>query len=156
MNMRDNTEVDLVVDPIGSALAGGAGKYVDMQGYEGVRFLATVGTAGATDYVTFQAWGAASTSSTGVAIKSSTGSVTVGTTKGLDDRYVQLDVYKPLWRYVKPHIVKHGNVAVFGGVLAERYGRRKSPSAQGSTTLAGASTGESANGSALIVGGTTT
>jgi len=158
MNMRDNTLVDLVYDPAGSALAGGAGQYVDMSRCTGVRFLATIGTAGATDYVSFKAFGSSSTSSTGTEIKSSTGSVVVATTKGIDNRWIELDIYKPKanWRYIKPHVVKHGNVLVFGGILAERYGLRRPPSTHGSTSLAGASTAESANGSAIIVSGSST
>jgi hypothetical protein len=132
MNLSKNILPALVQAPLASGGTDLASSYVDTQGCEGVLFTGILGTAGSTDVCTLAAWGSSSTGSTGSALSG----LTMTSTAGVDDKLMVLDVYRPLYRYVKTHLTRSAAVE-FGGTVAQSYGMRVSPvSSTGSTLLA--------------------
>jgi hypothetical protein len=132
MNLSKNILPALVQAPLASGGTDLASSYVDTQGCEGVLFTGILGTAGSTDVCTLAAWGSSSTGSTGSALSG----LTMTSTAGVDDKLMVLDVYRPLYRYVKTHVTRSAAVE-YGGTLAQSYGNRVSPvSSTGSTLLA--------------------
>jgi hypothetical protein len=138
----------------GSTVPKGGGSYVDMSGFEGVRFIGTLATnTGSTKTVAMKAQG--STSSTawedlkGASVTSSVGH---------SNTFLDLDVYRPVrgeaghqFRYVRPHITKN-STKVFGGVLALQYAPRTMSVTQSTSTIAN-STGDA---KCVVSPGTTT
>lgn len=107
---------------------------VDMQGYEGVRFLVGFGaiTAGAVTSIKVQE-AAAKTSATALTSGQDIGGsgITVADSEG--SKLVISDIVRPQKRYVQPYIDRGTQNAVVEFVLAELYGARKLPVTQDAT-----------------------
>jgi len=122
---------------IGLAVAGTSGgstsvntAVFDMQGYEGILFVAFNGVAGSSDW---GIWAEMGTSS-GLSSTSSTiaGSKVNSTSAGTDIAMV-LDIYRPQHRYVKANVDQQSSGDI-GGVIAIQYGARKFPISQSTGT----------------------
>jgi len=134
-NFSDNIRGTLAFAPVASGSTGKkGGDWIDTLGCEGVCFVANVGTCGSTDLMTLQAYHATSTTGTGAAINGAS----VSSVAGADDKFLMLDIYKPLKRYVQPYISTRGANVELGGIMAYQYGNRKSPVTQSTTTRAAA------------------
>lgn len=113
------------------------GTAVDMQGWEGVTFVAALGDVTATSVLSMKAQqGAASNGSDGVDV---TGSATNAFTAGAsdaDNKLLVVDVVNPTSRYVRPVLSRGTANAVVDGIIAIRYRGRKVPATADSTVLA--------------------
>ena len=93
---------------------------VDMAGYEGVLFFATIATANAGNYMKAQ-------QDTAVGMGSAAdiaGSKVVAAANG---SVVWLDIYKPTERFVTANIIRAGANTVTGDIYAIQYGGKVKP-----------------------------
>lgn len=116
--------------PVASATANNTGAKIDSAGYDGVMFVAHVGTVAAGP-VTLKIQGAATTSDTFQDLASAT----VTSTTGADDGPLVVNVHKPLqdFRWMQP-VLNHSGAAEIGGIMAYKYGPSKVPITQSTTT----------------------
>jgi hypothetical protein len=120
-----------------SAVAAGAtditdAAVIDMQGYEGVRFIYSFGaiTAGA---VTSVAVASKATNAPTPGTDDLAGS-SITVADDADDKIVIVDIYKPRLRYLRPFVKRATQNAVVNCIVAELYGRKgKMPVTQDAT-----------------------
>lgn len=111
-----------------------SGDILDMEGWEGVMFIAKFDDVDDTAVLTLQAQQNIVNSGTGMATLSGNATFTAGATDADNDLLV-LDVYRPRERYVRPQVVIATANAITSGITAIQYGPRKSPVTQPSTVL---------------------
>lgn len=100
---------------------------LDMSGYDGVVFFATIATVNAGNYIKVQQ----DTDAAGGTMADLTGTKVVGTTNA---NTVCVDVYRPQERYVRAIIIRGGTNTVTGDIYALQYRNTRGPlSAQGAT-----------------------
>lgn len=98
---------------------------VDMQGWDGVKFICGVGTLTANQVTALEALGSPDNASDFVAF--TTDAVTPACADGDSNKLMELDIFRPMQRYVQP-IVKRGTAnAVIDFVIAILYKGDKSP-----------------------------
>lgn len=128
MQLTKNDKISLVVTPTEGAAATSDinGASVDMQGFEGVTFICTMGAI-------------TSTAVTSIKAQQSTDDSAFSDLEGTaqtiadddDDKVFYIDVYKPQKRYVRPVIDRATANAVVASVVAVQYGARKAPVTHG-------------------------
>ena len=138
-NEQFSRNTNLVQAPLASGGTDPFATAVDMSGYDGVRFLGILGTAGSTDVCTFAAYGAASSTSTstsdGYTLLST--AATMSSSAGEDDKLFDINVFRPRSRWVTSKITCSAAIE-YGGSITQRYGRIAESSTRGSTTLVAA------------------
>ena len=145
-NLSTDTKTTLVQPVLASGGTDPFSLWVDMQGFEGVVGIGVLGTAaGATDDATLFAVGSSSTSSTGHAITGGTQT----SSSGVDDKYFEIDIFRPRDRYVRFGLTRSAAI-VWGGTVAVQYNPKVKPTAN--STVAKASTGAA---SVLVIEQTT-
>ena len=145
-NISRDTKLSLVQPPLASAGTDPFSAWVDMQGFDAVRFVGILGTAaGATDDATLHAIGSSSTGSTGTAITGATQS----SSAGADDKYFCIDLPRPRERFIRTKITRSAAIE-YGGTIAEQYNPFVKPTVNDADTAA--STGAAC---ALVVEQTT-
>lgn len=120
--MQLSNEVKIRKVAAGAASAGTEviSSVVDMAGYEGVLFFATIATANAGNYMKAQ-------QDTAVGMGSAAdiaGSKVVAAANG---SVVWLDIYKPTERFVTANIIRAGANTVTGDIYAIQYGGKVKP-----------------------------
>lgn len=112
---------------------------LDMQGYEGVMFIALTGDVTTSCDLTLTAKGnsANSTSSPTPVTQKATTTFTAGATNA-DSKVLMVDVYKPTLRYMFGSLTRTTANAVVGGIIAIQYGARNKPTSQDATVIASA------------------
>lgn len=131
MNLSKQTKLLFVQAPLtaGSTTNSLGTSVVDTQGYEGVRFMATVGLTTTANTLTVQA----ATSTTAADFADYATSITAATT--VNNRILAVTVHKPTRRYARcTWNTTGGNVT--GGVIAELYGSHIVPTTNASTDVA--------------------
>ena len=135
MHLSDEVKTILVHAPV----AAGAtditdSAVVDMQGYEGVRFIVGFGaiTAGTATSVKVQQ---AQAKSSDTALTAGADLVGSGITvlDSEDNTLVVTDVWHPQERYVQPHVLRATQNAVVDLIIAELYRAAKEPVTQDAT-----------------------
>lgn len=111
-------EVDEVAAAATAATSAVNGITVDMQGFDGVMFFATIAVANAGNLLKAQE-GDTTSPTTDLA-----GSGVVATTNG---QVVLLDVYKPLKRYIRAVLIRAGASSASGQIYAVKYRGKVSP-----------------------------
>lgn len=131
MNFIDNVKVTNSIVQTTAGTSDLEGQVLDMQGYEGVAFVAIVDavTAGG-ELQLYAAYGSSSESTsmvddTGTCV----GSTAASNTTDYDDACLVCDIYKPLKRYIRPHLDK-GTQNSETRVIAIQYGPKKGPVTQ--------------------------
>ncbi len=113
----------------------------DLQGYDGVVFVAALGTLTASQ-VTFlgaqgsadgTTWGATGTAAAPTNLIA--GAQTPAMADGDSNKLLVLDVFRPLQRYVRAVLYRGTANAVVDGVVAIRYAAKKQPTVQDVTTV---------------------
>lgn len=113
----------------------------DTQGYDGVVFIAAIGTLTATQ-VTFLAaqgsadgttWGAVGTAASPTNLIS--GAQTAAMADADSNKLLVLDVFRPQQRFIRAVLYRGTANAVVDGVVAIRYEAKKLPTVQDSTTV---------------------
>ena len=137
LNLSKEVKVTRVMD----AVAAGKndtqeGTVLDMAGFDGVVFIAALGTLTATAITDLRAQqGKLADGSDMADLEGTKVSLVAGTD---DNKLAVLDVYRPQERYVQCNIVRATEDAVIDGVIALQYKGRKAPVTHDPTTVAGA------------------
>lgn len=107
---------------------------IDMQGYEGVRFIVGFGaiTAGAATSVKAQQ-ATAKTSDTALTSGADLLGSSIAVADSDDSKLVISDILRPRERYVQVHVLRATQNAVVDLIIAELYGARKLPVAKDTT-----------------------
>ncbi len=138
-NEQFSRNANMIQAPLASGGTDLFGTALDMQGYDGVRFLGLLGTAGSTDVAVLTAYGATSSTATSTSdgyTLLSTGSV-ITSSAGEDDKLYDINVFRPRSRFVTAKITRSAAVE-YGGTIGIRYNRIAESSTRGSTTLVAA------------------
>jgi hypothetical protein len=106
---------------------------VDMHCFEGVLFVGIVGTVTGSGTASLKA----AQSSDNVNFNDLSGVVATGAAGG-SDKFIVLDVYKPLERYVRTTLTRAVANSIYGGTIAIQYGAHKKPAVHDAATLAAA------------------
>ena len=120
------------------------GTAIDMEGYEGVLFIADVGTLSAGAVTDLRA----QDSTDDVTFNDVAGSKQSWTQATGSNTSIVLDIYKPLKRYVKPRITRATANAVINGIWAVQYQSRKDAPVQDTTVFASKALASPADGTA--------
>ncbi len=125
MNLTKNVKVSLAKEAQTANTTAVNSSIIDMQGFEGVVFVGTIGTANSGNYAKIQQ-GAASDLSDAADLE---GTKVIPGDNG--DSFM-IDVYRPTERYVRC-VVTRGASTTTGDIYALQYGARKVPVSHGST-----------------------
>ncbi len=99
--------------------------YVDMQGYEGVMIIATIGAITSTGTIEIDVRQCATSGGTYVEMS---GSSTTLTGSANSNELIIADIYKPTDRYVNAHYTRAASQdVVIGGIIAIQYNGHKAP-----------------------------
>ena len=107
---------------------------LDMEGFEGVRFIAKFDDVVSASVLTLQVQQDELNAGGGMATLTGNATHTAAGTDG-DDNLLVLDLYRPLKRYIRVQVVIATQNAVLAGVIAIQYGARKRPQTQDATVL---------------------
>lgn len=131
MNLIKNVKVTRVMNAVAAGTSDQEGSVLDMQGFDGVVFVAAFGTLTASQVTSLKAQqGAASNLSDAADLE---GTATGPLADGDGNKLLVLDVYRPQERYVRCVVDRGTANAVIDGVIAIQYAGAKLPIAQGST-----------------------
>ena len=133
MNLSKNVKVTLVQAPLADGQTDPDSSAVDMQGFEGVLFVGIVGTVTGAGTASLKA----AQSSDNVNFNDLAGAVASGAAGG-SDKFIVLDVYRPLDRYVRTTLTRAVANSIYGGTIAIQYGAHKKPTVHDAATLAAA------------------
>ena len=133
MNLSKNVKVTLVQAPLADGQTDPDSSSVDMQGFEGVLFIGIVGTVTGSGTASLKA----SQSSDNSSFNDLSGVVATGAAGG-SDKFILLDVYRPLDRYVRTTLTRAVANSIYGGTIAIQYGAHKKPTIHDAATLAAA------------------
>lgn len=129
-NLTDNVKIDQVLGYYAAGTTKRTSDILDMAGYDGVVFVAGLGTiieAGTIDVFPEQN---TANSTSGMAEIAGTAAYTVtAAAAALTKSCIIVDVYKPQERYVQCNITPAAQNAVILGIVAIRYGGRIMPDA---------------------------
>lgn len=136
-----NTKITRVMNAVAAGTTDQTSSIIDMNGFEGVRFIALFGTLTATQVTSMKAQqGAAAAMGDAADLAGSS----VGPLADADsNEMLILDVYRPRERYVRVVIDRGTANAVIDGVIAEQYGPRTEPPVQDATTVSASETHQS-------------
>lgn len=104
---------------------------VDMLGFDGVLFVAMLGTLTAGQVTSLQA----GDSTTNGSFSAITGAVTAAMLDADSNKCLVLDVFHPQKRFITPILNRATQNAVIDGVIAIQYAGKKAPTVQDATTV---------------------
>ena len=134
MNLSKETKVTRVMTAQAAGSADANGSSVDMQNFDGVMFVASVGTLTATQVTTLKAQGS-SDDADADAFADLEGTQTDAMADDDDDQSIVLDIYKPVERYIRPVLERGTANAEIDGIIAIQYGPRVKPTTHDATTV---------------------
>ena len=134
MNLSKDVKVTRVENAVAAGSADENGASVDMQNYEGVMFIAMLGTLSASQVTTMKAQQSSDDGSAD-AFTDITGSQTDAMADDDDNQCIILDVVKPRERYIRPVLERATANAVIDGIIAIQYGPLKKPTTHDATTV---------------------
>jgi len=139
MNFLSNCKLTVVEAAATAAQTELVTDVLDMQGYEGVVFIALTGDVTATSVLTLTVKGNSANSvstPTPIAQKASD-AFTAGATDA-DSKVIMVDVYKPTLRYMFASLTRTTANAVVGGIIAIQYGAHNKPTSHDASVIASA------------------
>ena len=145
LSLNRNTKISRVLDAQAAGTTDENSSAVDMQGWEGVLFVALFGTLTATQATAIKAQQATSLTGT---FSDLAGTKVGPLADGDSNKALALDVKNPRERYVRCVVDRSTADAVIDGVVAIQYGPRKMPTADDSTVAAAKSHTSPAEGTA--------
>ncbi|MFA5376955.1 MAG: hypothetical protein WC455_14490 [Dehalococcoidia bacterium] len=132
MNLAKNSKVTQVLGYYSAAQTTRNSAVIDMQGYEGVMFIALFDTLIATGTLKLSADQGDTTSPTAELAGSTTHTITTAEAALTGKTGLVLDVYKPEKRYLRASIDIAGSQnAVIGGIVAIQYNGKVAPPSHG-------------------------
>ena len=130
MNLSKNVKIDQVLGYYAAGTTKRTSAILDMSGYEGICFVAGLGTiieAGTIDVYPEQD---DANATTGMAELAGTAAYTItAAAAALTYSCIIVDIYKPLKRYIQCNITPAGQNAVILGIVALRYKGKFGPEA---------------------------
>lgn len=136
MNLSKDVDITRVMDSVSAGTDDTqSSDILDMQGWDGVLFVALLGDVTATAVITLQAQQNTANSASGMATLSGTSSQDAAGASDQDDLLMLLDLYRPEERYIRAQVVRATANVEIDGVIAIRYRGVKKPITQGSTVL---------------------
>lgn len=121
--LYDHVLTTLSVAPAAAGTANGAGAILDMQNWDGVEFVLSIGTftgQAATGLTFYASASESSTFAQGTAITGGSISTAIGTASPYKQAVV--DVWRPSARYIRANVVPDGGTIIYA-VTAHQYGR---------------------------------
>lgn len=118
-----------------------SGRVLDMQGFEGVAFIASIGTVTAGGVIQVRPRHGAVQSTTGMVTMTSYVSGTTASTTAMTRRIIINDLYRPTKRYVSVNLHRATANALVESVIAVQYGSKKKPVSQSTGVGTGVSGG---------------
>lgn len=139
MNLLKNCKITVVEAAATAAQTELVTDVLDMQGFDGVMFIAMTGdvTTSSVLTLTVKANSANSTSSPTPVTQKATDAFTAGATDA-DSKVLAVDLYKPTLRYVFASLTRTAANAVVGGIIAIQYSAKDMPTTQDATVIASA------------------
>ena len=139
MNLSKDVKITVVAAAATAATTAVTSSVLDMQGYDGVMFIALLGDVTDTSVLTLTAKGntANSTSSPTPVTQKATDAFTAGASTA-DSKAIVVDVYDPALRYVFAELTRATANAVVGGIIAIQYGAESRPTTQDASVIASA------------------
>lgn len=127
--LLDQVSVERSLNAVAAGVTDQNGTGVDLQGYEGVMFVAAFGTLTATQVTQIKAQQSDDDGSSD-AYSDLEGTNVGPLADGDSNKLLVLDVYRPLKRYVRCVVDRGTANAVIDDVIAIRYGARAIPTTQ--------------------------
>jgi hypothetical protein len=139
MNLSKNVKITVVAAAAAAAQTAVTSSVLDMQGYDGVMFIALLGDVSDTSVLTLTAKGntASSTSSPTPVTQKATDAFTANASTA-DSKAIVVDVYDPALRYVFAELTRTTANAVVGGIIAIQYAAGLRPTTQDASVIASA------------------
>ena len=137
-SLLKNCDISLVE---GDATAGTStltSDVLDMQGWDGVAFIAVTGDVTDTSVLTLTALDDTDDNVSGATAITGAAATFTANASTADEKLLIVDVYRPQKRYVHCTLARATANAVVGGIIAIRYRGKKLPITQGSTVVASA------------------
>lgn len=133
MNLINEVQIDRVMNAVAAGVTNQNGSVSDMQGYDGIMYIAFFGAITATGVQGLKA-------QQGVQPDLSDGADLAGSLVAVPDtgsnKCAVLDVYRPQERYLRPVVTRATANAVIDGVVAIKYKARSKPTVQAATVAA--------------------
>mgnify|MGYP000957245839 len=139
MSLLNEVKITRVANAAAAAQTEVLSSVLDMQGYDGVMFVALLGDITATSVLTLTAKGntASSTSSPTPVTQVATAAFTAGASDA-DNKVLVVDVFDPALRYVFASLTRTTANAVVDGIIAIQYTAELRPTTQDASVLASA------------------
>lgn len=139
MNLSKEVKITRVANAAVAAQTEVLSSVLDMQGFDGVMFIALLGDITATSVLTLTAKGnsANSTSSPTPVTQAATAAFTAGASDA-DNKVLVVDVVDPALRYVFASLTRTTANAVVDGIIAIQYMADQRPTIQDASVLASA------------------
>ncbi len=135
MNLSKNVKIDQVLGYYAAGVAKVTSDILDMEGYEGVVFIAGLGTIVEAGTIDVYPEENSVDSTVGMAKLAGTATYTVtAAAAALVKSCIIIDVYKPLKQYIQCNIDPAGQNAVVLGIVAIRYKGKMGPEAMTTPT----------------------
>ena len=146
MNLSPNVKVTRVITAQAAGTSAVNGTVLDMQGFDGVVFVASFGALTATQVTSLKAQDGATSNLSDAADLA--GSLTGPLADADGNRSLVLEICKPAKRYIRPVINRATANAVIDSVVAIQYSASKSPTTNDTTVAAAKLRVSPANGTA--------
>ena len=139
MNLSKDVKITVVSPAATAATSAIDSSILDMQGYEGVMFIALTGDVTATSDLTLTIKGNSAnhlTVPTPITQKATT--LFTADATSADSKALVVDLYKPALRYVFANLTRATANAVIGGIIAIQYNSTNKPTTNDASVIASA------------------
>ena len=139
MNLSKDVKITVVSPAAAAAQTAIDSSILDMQGYEGVMFIALTGDVTATSDLTLTIKGNTAnhlTVPTPITQKATT--LFTADATSADSKALVVDLYKPALRYVFANLTRATANAVIGGIIAIQYNSTNKPTTNDASVIASA------------------
>lgn len=134
MNLSKGIKITRALNAVAAGTTSQNGSILDMSGFDGVMFVAALGTLTATQVTSLKAQQGALVG--GGDMADLAGSAVGPLADADSNKCLVLDVYRPQKRYVRPVVVRGTANAVIDGVIAIQYSARVKPTIHDAATIA--------------------
>ena len=132
MNLSKHVKISMVQNYLADGAGASNSDSVDMSGFDGVMFVGIIGQQDASATAEIKA----QQSTDNAAFNDLSGAVAISPVNS-DNKFLVLDVYRPLERYVRSVLTRAGTTnSEWGGTLAIQYMGSKKPTAHDAAKLA--------------------
>lgn len=138
MNLSKSIKVTVVEAAAAAGQTELVSDVLDMQGFDGVMFIALLGDVTATSVLTLTAKGNSANSVSSPTPVTQAAATFTAAASDADSKVLMVDVYNPALRYMFASLTRTTADAVVGGVIAIQYQADQKPTTQHATVIASA------------------